>query len=157
MSSDPPVLTLLLNRQYTGEGAYHDPAFLLKGITPEQAVTVPAGCVHSIALSLEHINFWLRLYLGWVREGKASDPAAAGTDFITPPASDWPKVLAEYEALVAEARDLAAEPGLAERRIEMMGDQIPVAKLLGDLAVHNAYHFGQIVLLRRLLGIWPPA
>ncbi len=28
---------------------------------------------------------------------------------------------------------------------------------LENLAAHNAYHFGRIVLLRRLLGIWPPA
>jgi hypothetical protein len=23
-------------------------------------------------------------------------------------------------------------------------------------SLHNAYHFGEIVLLRRILGLWPP-
>jgi hypothetical protein len=27
---------------------------------------------------------------------------------------------------------------------------------LENLGAHNAYHFGRIVLLRQLLGAWPP-
>jgi hypothetical protein len=29
-------------------------------------------------------------------------------------------------------------------------------ELLSSVAVHNAYHFGRIVQLRQMLGIWPP-
>jgi uncharacterized damage-inducible protein DinB len=32
-----------------------------------------------------------------------------------------------------------------------------VREQLENLAAHNAYHFGRIVLLRQLLGAWPPA
>lgn len=26
-----------------------------------------------------------------------------------------------------------------------------------SLAAHNAYHFGRVLLLRQMLGVWPPA
>jgi hypothetical protein len=35
----------------------------------------------------------------------------------------------------------------------MSGDT--VRERLSKLAVHNAYHFGKIVMLRQHLGIWP--
>jgi hypothetical protein len=31
-----------------------------------------------------------------------------------------------------------------------------VGYLICDVALHNAYHLGQIVLLRCQLGLWPP-
>jgi hypothetical protein len=31
-----------------------------------------------------------------------------------------------------------------------------VREQLESLGAHNAYHFGRIVLLRQLLGLWPP-
>ena len=31
-----------------------------------------------------------------------------------------------------------------------------VREQLESLAAHNAYHLGRVVLLRQLLGIWPP-
>jgi hypothetical protein len=31
-----------------------------------------------------------------------------------------------------------------------------VLEQLENLAAHNAYHLGRIVLLRQLLGAWPP-
>jgi hypothetical protein len=31
-----------------------------------------------------------------------------------------------------------------------------VREQLESLGAHNAYHFGRIVLLRQLMGLWPP-
>jgi hypothetical protein len=31
-----------------------------------------------------------------------------------------------------------------------------VREQLESFAAHNAYHFGRIVLLRQMLGSWPP-
>ena len=150
------VVHLMLDRLYTGEGAFHDPKHLLKGLTPEQAVTVPEGCHHSIALAVEHMNYWLRLYLGWLDAGQASEQSEWGEDFLTPPAAEWPRVLTEFQALAARVRSLATEPDLATRRVKVQEHQIPAATLLSDLGGHNAYHLGQVVLIRRLIGAWPP-
>jgi hypothetical protein len=42
-----------------------------------------------------------------------------------------------------------ARPGMPTR-IMSIRDQ------LESLGAHNAYHFGRIVLLRQLMGLWPP-
>jgi uncharacterized damage-inducible protein DinB len=34
--------------------------------------------------------------------------------------------------------------------------EMTVREQLESLAAHNAYHFGRIVLLRQLKGVWPP-
>jgi uncharacterized damage-inducible protein DinB len=31
-----------------------------------------------------------------------------------------------------------------------------VLAVLWQTAVHNSYHIGQVVILRRMLGAWPP-
>jgi hypothetical protein len=42
-----------------------------------------------------------------------------------------------------------SRPGLATR-------VMTVREQLENMGAHNAYHLGRIVLLRQLLGIWPP-
>jgi hypothetical protein len=36
-------------------------------------------------------------------------------------------------------------------------DNTSIAYDLAGTALHNAYHCGQVVLLRRVQGLWPPA
>ncbi|MBI2298582.1 MAG: hypothetical protein HYU66_06450 [Armatimonadetes bacterium] len=103
------------------------------------------------------MSYWMRLYLGWIRTGEASDRAGWGADFVAPAAEAWPSVLDEFRNLVAEARAIAGDPALGDRRVRVEDANVPAATLLGDLGAHNAYHLGQIVLCRRLLGAWPPA
>ena len=74
-----------------------------------------------------------------------------------PSAEQWPQQVpdeVEFQALLTrlqtglkQAADLAADP-----------DALPAATrdTLEDLCAHNAYHWGQVVTLRRLLGDWPP-
>jgi len=56
---------------------------------------------------------------------------------------------------VSAARAAAEE--LATPRVEVQGEQVPAAKLKGQLSDHDADHLGQTALLRRWIGSWPPA
>lgn len=56
------------------------------------------------------------------------------------------------------------ERGLGElsRHVEDADLHAPIrkkkpAEILQVTAAHNSYHLGQIVLLRQLIGAWPPA
>ena len=51
-----------------------------------------------------------------------------------------------FLALQRALEGLASE--LADRRIETKRDVL--------VATHNAHHLGQVILLRQLLGAWPP-
>ena len=40
--------------------------------------------------------------------------------------------------------------------LERVAGDKTVREQLESVAGHNAYHFGRMVLLRQLLGFWPP-
>ena len=75
-------------------------------------------------------------------------------DTAAPPAGAWQRsvdgFLADRDAMIALIRDPQAN---LYRRIPHGTCQTLLREAL-VLADHNAYHVGQIVLLRRLLGCW---
>jgi uncharacterized damage-inducible protein DinB len=49
---------------------------------------------------------------------------------------------------------MARDPELLERTI--LGGRFTVGLRMVWFTGHNAYHLGQVVLMRRILGAWPP-
>ena len=52
------------------------------------------------------------------------------------------------------------EATIARNRENSLEEEIPgvtMGDVLHSLAVHNAYHMGKIVVVRQLIGAWPPA
>jgi len=68
----------------------------------------------------------------------------------------WTRSITAVRADLQAMKDLVADPGndLVKPLAHGQGETLLREALL--LADHNAYHVGQIVLVRRLLGIWPP-
>jgi hypothetical protein len=54
---------------------------------------------------------------------------------------------------IQECGRLAEERG---ERTSAQRDDTSINYDLAGTALHNAYHLGQIVLLRRMQGLWPP-
>ena len=142
----------------TGEGAHAKARSILEAIELKQLGVRPDVAPHSIYEELWHTVYWQDLFL----------EVMSGGDRVTPPhASDtWPKHQAPEN--LKEARDLArsfleginratvfasASEGLDK---SARGGKSTVRSLLESLLAHNSYHLGRIVLLRQLIGIWPP-
>lgn len=70
-----------------------------------------------------------------------------------PTRQQWEKSLAEFRADRDEMKRLAAAADLYARIPHGTGQTILREILL--VADHNAYHVGQLVLVRRALGAWP--
>jgi len=139
--------------------AHADFAAAIDGIPPDKRGMTPAGLPHSVWQLLEHLRIAQEdIYDFCVnpnyQEMKWPDeywPAAAPS---TPMA--WDESVAAYrrdneklKAMVRSQPDLFARIPHAPKP-----EQTYIRAVL--LAVdHAAYHIGQIVLVRRLLGIWP--
>ena len=94
-----------------------------------------------------------------------------GSDHVSPawpegywPAEEAPPEEAAWEDSVAAFRrdlrrmcDLVADPGTDLLAPIPWGGSHTVLEQTLILVNHNAYHVGQLVSLRRLLGAWPPA
>jgi hypothetical protein len=67
----------------------------------------------------------------------------------------WEKCLSDFMRDLSEMQDLVSDPGtdLQARIPHGTGQDILREAIL--VADHNAYHLGQLVLVRKLLGAWP--
>ena len=103
--------------------------------------------------------------LDWVRGVETPYPvhAAAGFPSEADFTEDWDQLRGRFFLGNGDAARVASEtarldvliccpsrPGVPTRTMT-------VREQLESLGAHNHYHFGRIVLMRQLLGVWPPA
>lgn len=131
----------LLQSTLLGGAAFRDVGALLAGLTyPEAAQTLP-GAPYSVAELLEHLRVTMRVSLD-LASGKLSGWPDGLDVWPAPPSEEaaFEALLGDIHLMLAEANMLAGDPSAASRDI------------LTDLAVHNAYHWGQVALLRQQQG-----
>jgi len=138
------------------------PPRVLEGLAPELAHRRIDGTTHSIAELVAHLAFWQQWFFR--RCQGVAEPmvqhAADGWPAVA--AGTWPAVLESYLAGLTRLTEWAEAAG--ERLEQPLAPAIefpPLAEYtvrdaLGHVANHNAHHLGQVILLRQLLGAWPP-
>jgi uncharacterized damage-inducible protein DinB len=148
----------LLERGFRG-GAWHGPAVAeaLSGVDAATAAARPLAGAHSIWEIVHHLAVWNEVPRRRLDGERLQN---------LPPERDWPPVAdlsaGAWQAALAALQD--AHAALHARVLELADGQLddPVAgsdptvrgMLLGVLQ-HNAYHAGQIVLLRKPRGERP--
>jgi len=140
-------------------GAFAPREALLRGLTLEQVSARPGGAPHSIYQELWHAAEVLRSSLEQGRVVLESWPLAEHFPASPAPADEeeWCELVASFLAASRRAVSMShragwldtLEPGYAELGLTWRDG-------LEFLAVHTAYHLGRVVLLRQLLGAWPP-
>jgi len=149
-----------------GIGAHVDPASCVDGISAELAGRYVEGFPHSVRDLLFHINYWLDYELRRIRGLKPVYPEHSSESF---PAENSPANAVEWERLKARFAELLREyETLASSSADEMQRQIESAReedlersgtleaVIWQMVAHTSYHAGQIVVLRQMLGAWPP-
>lgn len=128
---------------------------------PELRGRRPEGCPHSAWQLLEHLRIGQRDLLEFCREEAYVAPNWPDDYWPSeaePPAEDaWGQSLDAFRTDLQALQELALDPELD--LLEVVPTGTPGQTYLRALllaADHTAYHVGQVVLLRRRLGIWPP-
>lgn len=149
----PNILTWLL----TGERSHADPARCFDELSAELAGRAPDGAPYTVYEQLNHVRYWQGVYLRRLDGEDVPSPPTAAHGWPGParPEGDaaWEAAVEDFRAGVRRALAIASSAGL-ERELPHWGG-INLAHGLALLAAHNAYHAGQVVLLRRELGAWP--
>ncbi len=156
-----------LDRSVAGDPWYGSPLEdLLGGVGAAEAVVRPIPGAHSIAEIVHHLTAWMREVAARL-EGREpgmpemGDWPPAGA---TPPtgadtaAAAWSDALRDLgsahgdllRALAAFPAERLSEP-VGSHREPSLGTGVTYAAMLFGLAQHNAYHGGQIALLRRAM------
>jgi uncharacterized damage-inducible protein DinB len=153
-----------LEKVLSGDSAAAPPAFILEGIPEEMARRRIGLSPHTIFQELWHITFWQQVSLDWVHGIETPFPAHASAGFPSEAdlSEDWDQLRQRF----FEGNDEAARVARAFNRLNVLINcparpgvptrTMTVREQLVSLAAHNHYHFGRIVLLRQLLGAWPP-
>lgn len=146
-----------LQNVLVGKAAFAKPENIIRGIPLELATVRPHGLPHSLYEELWHINYWLSFSFADIRGEQPKLPAHSVESFPTDNAT-----LSEtaWRELVDEVlENLNAVAALADDEKELTRLFRPDKTVRDELAIiaaHNAYHFGRMVTLRQLLGIWSP-
>lgn len=149
-----------------GESYAAAPAHILEGLTNDLVHRIPPGAPHSIYEELWHMTFWQQVTLDWIAGTETPFPASPRDGFPTALDSEreyWEQLRERFlrgaEQAAEAAGDMARldQPIRCPSRPGQLVRVMSVRDQLENLGAHNAYHFGRIVLLRQLLGVWPPA
>ena len=138
--------------------AHIPPAPALEALATADAERRCDRAPHSIAETVAHMAFWQEWFVR--RCNGVSDPlpasAAAGWPAVT--AGSWPAI---HERFVGGLEAAAALDANDDRPLVPAIEFPPLADYtvrhaLVHVAQHNSHHLGQIVLLRQMMGVWPP-
>jgi len=127
----------------------------LAGLSGEEAVKRPAGSPHSPAEVLAHIVFWqdrfFRASHGETLERVES--AALGWPSVT--AAEWDGLVERCLANLERYRSIARDQAELDRPVAE-GKRTALGVNVVTHYIHDLHHLGQLILLRRMLGAWPP-
>lgn len=154
-SSNDKVLSPIVRRALSGEGAHAGTQNAFDGLDWKVAAMRPPGVPHSIFQLLAHTTYWQNWVLQWL-DGK--DPAvprhAAGSWPSNPgPASpdEWKRAVRNFRGSLDKLEGRSGEGDL----LGTIGKTSRL-RMFHTIASHTSYHIGQVVILRQLLGKWPP-
>ena len=150
-----------------GKAAHANPLACIEDVSYELAGRRVDSLPHSIFQLTSHMNYWMDYELRRIRGEKPSYPLHASESWPehpAPPSEDkWQTTMAHFrQSLSALAALAESSPEALARQIEAThashaNNTSSLLAVLWQTLVHNSYHVGQIAMLRRALGAWPPA
>jgi uncharacterized damage-inducible protein DinB len=133
---------------------------ILDGVTASQAATMPPNGAHSIWALVLHMTGW-RNEVAERATGKPSGEPAAGDypEVGDPTPARWTAALAALDAshqnLVKVVENMSDEhlwKATNDPRNRPLGTGVSYYELLHGIVQHDAYHAGQIAILKKVLG-----
>ena len=133
---------------------------ILEGVTPEQAARKPPNGAHSIWELVLHMTGWRNEVARRATGEPAGEPAAGDyPDVGDPTPARWRAALAALDAshanLANVVRGMSDDHLLKptnDPRNRPLGTGCSYYELLHGIVQHDAYHAGQIAILKKVLG-----
>jgi DinB superfamily len=142
----------------TGSEAHADFEAAIKGMPVRLRGLVPAGAEHSPWMLVEHLQIALWDILEFSRNPRHVSPKwpeGYWPASSTPEhAHDWDKTVQAFRDHLKAMCDLVMDPSTDLFAKIPHGDGQTILREALLSADHNAYHIGQLVTVRRLLGAW---
>jgi uncharacterized damage-inducible protein DinB len=159
MSSDREVLERAIDHALSGRGAHVEARISLEELDWKMAGTHPGGVEHSIFQLVNHMIYWQEWLVKWLGGEDPTIPEHASGSWPGSPGpasrEEWGRVVERFGTLVDQLSRQSREDDLFSMRVSV-GTRKSRLEMLHTVASHNSYHLGQVVILRQMLGAWPP-
>jgi uncharacterized damage-inducible protein DinB len=161
-TSEATRLADQIGRAHDGDPWHGSPVkAILDGVTHEQAARRPPNGAHSIWEVVLHMTGWRTEVARRATGEPAGEPAAGDWPAVgDATAARWQAALAAldaaHEQLIAVVSRLSDERMLQptnDPRHRELGTGVTYYELLHGIVQHDAYHAGQMSLLKKVLGI----
>jgi uncharacterized damage-inducible protein DinB len=140
--------------------AHLSPPLIVDGLSVEAAERRLQDAPHSIAEIVSHLSFWQEWFIRRCQGADVPMVASAALGWPTVAAGSWPQIKERFCAGLDTLVGLGehGDPGAP------VHPPIPfpplanytVRDVIEHVAHHNAHHLGQVVVLRQIMGEWPP-
>lgn len=131
-------------------------AVALEGVGAAEAAWQPPGGGNTIWQTVNHLNYWNGRILGYMTG--ATLPKGIGNDATFGEPGDpndtagWAETLEQARRVAEQRRSVLAE--LTDADLSRALGSGTVGEALPSWLLHDAYHTGQIVLIRKQQGSW---
>lgn len=155
MGADSKALEKLARRALSGKGAHVATKDVFSGVAWQAAGSKPRGVSHSLYQLLKHMSYWQDWVVAWLEGRSPAAPLHASGSW---PAEAAPSGRPEWDAAVRQFRRGLGQLERACRGADLSSRRGRKSRLemIHAIAAHGSYHAGQVVILRHLLGKWPP-
>jgi len=157
-SIEPDLLRTLLSDALLGKRAHLSTERAFDGLTWRQTGLVVSNSPHTIWQLLKHLNYWQDRYISRI-EGMKVLPAKTSDDGwkFDPAPPDEGTYNRELGKLLTGINYMTQTMLPQINCLKgPMGDYPNGFAVIQSMASHISYHLGEVILLRRMLGIWPP-
>jgi DinB superfamily len=158
MNKDDQSLRKHLLDLLGGGGAHAKFDDVVKGLPPKLRGTKPGIFPHTAWMLLEHLRIAQWDILEFSRDAKHVSPdwpSGHWPKTEAPPSADaWDQSIQQFRDDLKAMQDLVADPKADLYARIPWGDGQTILREALLVADHNAYHLGQMVDVRRLLGAW---
>lgn len=155
------LLTRELRNTYDNEDWYAPLKPALKELSAEQANWKPDGeSSNTIWETVSHLLYYKEKLLLHLKGEELSNPVNTNDATFSVFAGDddkaWTETINKLEKVQQELMEIVSSKS-SEDFNAVVAQSYPVGNYISSIIMHDAYHTGQIVLLRKLQGSWPSA
>jgi uncharacterized damage-inducible protein DinB len=133
------------------------PARALEALSPDEAERRLSGVPHSVAEIVAHLAFWQEWFCDRCAGVSAPMATSAAHGWPAVASGTWPSILERFLSGLERAATMRDPDRALAPPIEFPPlAHYSVRDALVHIAQHNAHHLGQVILLRQMMGRWPP-
>jgi uncharacterized damage-inducible protein DinB len=136
------------------------PARAIENLSAKEAMQRLSGASHSIAEILAHMVSWQEWFQRRCEGVGEPIPQKAVEGWPDVQSNTWPTLQSRF-VVGLDAFVKMAESSDLDQKIAPALEALPLAHMtkrdaIIHVANHNAHHLGQIIIIRQMLGLWPP-